>query len=169
MIIDQAKWVRTHKYWILKRPRQTKQIIFFVSYCFCNPSTARIFGPNWPISTASIVKGIALICEWCTMQSIRKLKTEFDQLHLFFLMASHFSTPVAMLEILLIIPFLSSFQNSKITTPPVETDGVCILVQIINFVVEISSCTKYYSQYTIFRPNQTELFTWSNKKLYYRK
>ena len=29
---------------------------FFVCYCFCHPSIARIFGINWPISMGSVVK-----------------------------------------------------------------------------------------------------------------
>ena len=29
---------------------------FFVSCCFCTPSTACIFGTNWPISVGSVVK-----------------------------------------------------------------------------------------------------------------
>ena len=32
----------------------------FVSYCFYNPSTARIFRTKWPISMGSVTKGIAL-------------------------------------------------------------------------------------------------------------
>ena len=30
---------------------------FFVSNCFCNPSTASMFATNWPISVGSVVKG----------------------------------------------------------------------------------------------------------------
>ena len=35
---------------LILRYRQTKRFSFFVSYCFCNPSTACIFRTNCPIS-----------------------------------------------------------------------------------------------------------------------
>ena len=34
----------------------TNKAISFVFCCLCNPSTARIFGTNWPISMGSVVK-----------------------------------------------------------------------------------------------------------------
>ena len=41
---------------LILRSSQTKADNFFVSCCFCNPSTACIFGTNWPISVGSVVK-----------------------------------------------------------------------------------------------------------------
>ena len=40
---------------LILRYSWTKQI-FCLSYCFCSPSTARIFGTNWSISIGSVVK-----------------------------------------------------------------------------------------------------------------
>ena len=50
---------------------------FFVSYCFCNPSTGHIYGTEWPISLVCCKR---LFCKWCLQSIIRNNKIEFDRL-----------------------------------------------------------------------------------------
>ena len=56
MWCDKAEWVGTRKNWFWDRAK-IKQIFFwFVWFCFCNPSSVRIFETNWPISMGSLVQ-----------------------------------------------------------------------------------------------------------------
>ena len=63
---------------------------FFLSYCFCNPSTAHIFGANWSTSMRPVVKGSFV--QWCT-QPLRKMKIEFDRLQTLSLHATFYNRP----------------------------------------------------------------------------
>ena len=82
---DQAKSVRTWKYWFWNRAKQSRKCSL-VAYCFWHPFTDHIFGTNSPISMGFSAK--------CSGQNDaynlnRKQETEFDRLQTDFVWSHH--------------------------------------------------------------------------------